>query len=107
MIRATTPTFTFTVKDQTLDLTEATNIYATLAQGEKTIITKTDDDIVLTQPRTVSVWLTQEESLSLVEGSMDVQLNWTYLDSDQNVRRAATKTKTIQVTKQLLKRVIE
>lgn len=106
MIRATTPTFTFTVKSTTLDLSEADNIYVTLAQGSRTI-TKTGEDIEFTQPRTVAVWLTQEESLSLVEGSMDVQLNWTYTDANSKVRRAATKTKTIQITKQLLKRVIE
>lgn len=106
MIRATTPTFTFTIKSDTLDLSEANNIYVTLAQGGRTV-TKTGEDIELTVPRTVSVFLTQEESLALMEGSMDVQLNWTYADSGGNARRAATKPKTISVTKQLLKRVIE
>lgn len=107
MIRATTPTFTFTIKSDTLDLTEAENIYATFLQGQNREITKTGEDLEVTQPRTVAVWLTQEESLGLVEGMMDVQLNWTYTDSDGNTRRAATIPKSIRVTKQLLKRVIE
>ena len=106
MIRATTPTFTFTIKDQTVDLSEAENIYVTLAQNSKTI-TKTGEDIEFTQPRTVEVWLTQQESLGLVEGGLEVQLNWTYEDASGNTRRAATLPKTIQVTKQLLKQVIE
>lgn len=106
MIRGTTPTFTFTIKSETLDLSEANNIYVTLAQSARTL-TKTGDDIELTVPRTVAVWLTQEESLGLVESGMEVQLNWTYTDAGGNARRAATKPKTIQVTRQLLKEVIE
>lgn len=106
MIRATTPTFTLTVKSTTLDLSEADNIYVTLAQGKKEI-TKTGEDVELTVPRTVSVWLTQEESLGLSEGCIDVQLNWTYTDANQNTRRAATVPKRIAVTTQLLKRVVE
>lgn len=106
MIRATTPTFTFTIKSETLDLSEANNIYVTLAQGGRTI-TKTGEDIELTVPRTVAVFLSQEESLGLAEGGMDLQVNWTYTDVGGNTRRAATKPKTIPVTKQLLKEVIE
>ena len=106
MIRATTPTFTFTVKSQTLDLSEAENIYVTLGQG-RVEITKTGEDVNLTPPRTVEVWLTQQESLSLREGALAVQLNWTYTDLSGNARRAATKIKIIDVTKQLLERVIQ
>ena len=106
MIRATTPTFTFTIRSETLDLSEANNIYFTLTQGGRTI-TKTGEDLEVTGQRTVSVWLTQEESLSLVEGSMKVQFNWTYSDINGNVRRAATQRITIQIDEQLLKEVIE
>ena len=108
MIRATTPTFTFTIKSDTLDLSEAANIYVSLAQGSRFYLEKTGEDIELTPPRTVAVWLTQEESLQLIEGvPLECQINWTYLDASQNVRRAATKPKNIAVTKQLLKKVIE
>lgn len=106
MIQATTPTFTFTPKSTTLDLTEARNIYVTFEQGTHKI-TKRGNDVELTPPRTVGVWLTQEESLSLVVGKMKVQLNWTYIDADGNIRRAATRKKEIQVDEQLLKEVIE
>ena len=107
MIRATTPTLTLTIKDESVNLQEADNIYVTLVQGNLEI-TKTGEDVALTPPRTVSVWLTQEESLSLADSKqMEIQVNWTYTDLDSNTRRAATKVKTISVSKQLLKRVIE
>lgn len=108
MIRGTTPTFTFTITNETVDLTAAENVYVTIKQGSKEI-TKSGEDLDV-EARVVSVFLNQEESLSLSE-TMDaeVQINWTYLDPVDNtiVRRAATKVKSIKVTKQLLKRVIE
>lgn len=108
MIRATTPTFTFTIRSDTLDLSSAANIYVSLAQGNRFYLEKTGEDIEMTPPRTVAVWLTQEESLQLIERvPLECQINWTYLDASQNVRRAATKWKNITVDKQLLKRVIE
>ncbi len=110
MIRGTTPTFTFKIrdyKDTNIDLTAANNVYVTLVQGGK-IFEKTGDDLEV-QPKEVSVFLEQEESLKLTEGTnCEVQINWTYLDGDGvTVRRAATKVKSFPITKQLLKRVIE
>lgn len=107
MIRATTPTFALTIKSETLDLTEAENIYVSFAQGKCMYLEKTGDAIELDGQRTVMVWLSQEDSLSLNEREpLEIQVNWTYLDGNSNVRRAATKPKSVQVTKQLLKRVI-
>ena len=106
MIRATTPTFTFTIRDDSLNLANAENVYVTLAQNTRTI-TKTGEDVEITEPRTVSIWLTQEESLTLQEGTADCQINWTYISLDGIRRRAATLTKSIPVSKQLLKKVIE
>ena len=111
MIRGTTPTFTFTIRPKrqtdTINLTEASHVYLTILQG-RTEIEKTEDDMEIST-NTVEVWLSQEESLQLVDGgkSCEVQINWTYLDSSDTVRRAATKVKSIPIDKQLLKRVIE
>lgn len=107
MIRGTTPTFTFTIKNQDIDLSAAQNVYVTLAQGSK-LIEKTGADLEI-ETRTVSVFLTQKESLQLLEGSnCEVQINWTYLDIDgETIRRAATKVKSIPISKQLLRREIE
>lgn len=109
MIRGTTPTFTFKIRDENLNLNEAENVYVTIAQSGKLIERSTGDTSLNVDGRTVSLWLTQEESLRLTEGvNAEVQINWTYMDSDGvTVRRAATKLKTIPITKQLLKRVIE
>lgn len=106
MIRATTPTFIFTIKSNTLDLNQADSIYVTFAQGSRKI-TKDGDDVKLEGERTVSVWLTQEESLALSEGPLECQINWTYHDAFGNDRRAATVIKQICVTKQLLRRILE
>lgn len=107
MIRATTPTFTLKIKSTTLDLSEAENIYVSLAQGNRIYLEKSGDDIEFEAPRTVKVWLTQEESLSLAEGfQLEIQINWTYVDVSGNHRRAATKIKSVLVTKQLLRRVV-
>ena len=105
MIRATTPTFIFTIKSDTLDLTQAESIYVTFSQGSKKI-TKDGEDVTIDGTKTVSVWLTQEESLALSEGEMEVQINWTYEDAYGNHRRAATVVKSICVTNQLLRRIL-
>lgn len=104
-VRATTPTFTLTVKDKNVDLTQSINVYATFEQtGTK--ITKTGNDLEV-EEQVVKCWLTQEESLSLSVGSLDVQVNWTYYDSNGNVRRGGTDTDTIMVTSQLLTEILD
>lgn len=107
MIRGTTPTFTFTIK-QDVDLTSAKNIYVTFSQGGSKLFTKTGEDLSV-DGKTVSVWLTQEESLALTDrDKAKVQINWTYVSQGSpDIRRAATKVKEIQIDEQLLKKVIE
>lgn len=103
MIRGTTPTLTLTIKNggQDLDLTQASAVYVTIRQNGK-IITKTGEDITVAA-KTVSCWLTQEESLSLRENSQaEVQLNWTYFDN----RRAATIPKIIHILRQTYPEVL-
>lgn len=105
MIRGTTPTLILTIKNNAVDLGEAENVYVTVRQGVKEITVS--EGLEIDTPRTVNVFLTQEQSLSLAEGNAEVQINWTYLDIDGvTVRRAATKLKTIPIDKQLLRRVI-
>lgn len=107
MIRGTTPTFTLNMLDETLDLRQAVNVYATFRQRE-TQLTKTDLDITVTQEaeylrNTVLVYLTQEESLKFNAGSIEVQLNWTYADGS----RACSNIVTIAVSNNLEGRVLE
>lgn len=107
MVRATTPTFTLVIQEESVDLTLARNVYVTMEQGA-TKITKTGQDVE-TETRIVKVWLNQEESLALKEGTpLALQVNWTYLDPDGvTIRRAATNVAKVNVTRQLLDEVIE
>lgn len=106
MIRATTPTFTLTISGDSVDLTEATSVYVTIAQPGN-IINLTDDALTVTE-NTISCFLTQEQALTLVDNlPAKIQVNWTFNDADEAVKRAATKVVTIQIGEQLLKRVID
>lgn len=107
-VRATTPTFTFTIKDKSVDLTQALNVYVTLEQTDTLEITKTGADLTV-ESRVVKMWLTQRESMSLKSGQMlYIQINWTYLDTDGvTVRRASTEVGTIAVTTQLLDEILD
>lgn len=101
MIIGTTPTFTLRLKKACdVDLTQVNNIYVTLKQGA-TVITKTGNDLVVTDSKTVQFSLTQAESLGFViDKSIELQVNWTY---GSPLQRAASKVITINLDKQLLK----
>lgn len=107
MVQGTTPAFTLTLKDQSINLLEADNVYATIEQGTVNI-TKTGEDVEVTQ-HGAKIYLTQRESLQLkAEKPAKVQLNWTYTDDPTGeTRRAATKAKEIDIDEQLLRKVIE
>lgn len=106
MIPATTPTFNLTIKGE-VDLHLADHIYITIRQGP-TVITIDSDHFRIAADNKLSCYLTQAQSLQLVEGSpAKIQVNWTYTTIQDEIRRAATKTATICVTEQLLRRVVE
>ena len=76
MTRGTTPTITVTVP-QSVDLTLATNVYATMKQNGFTLC-KSGDVLTLTA-HSCSFTLTQAESLRFVANTdAEIQLNWTY-----------------------------
>ena len=106
MVRATTPTLTLTINDESVDLTAARNVYVTLEQNNTTL-TKTGEELDV-DARVVKVWLSQTESLALTEGQpLNIQINWTYVDADGvTVKRAATNVAKITITRQLLDEVI-
>ena len=100
MIRGTTPTFELKITAVTVDLTQATNVYATFAQWGKTI-TKTGNDIDVTAQQ-VDVYFSQADSLSFSSGTIEVQLNWTYTDGS----RAATNIIKVVIGDNLLPEVL-
>lgn len=104
MIIGTTPTFTLTIPDkEELDLNNAENIYFTIRQGSLKI-TKSGEDIIIINEYTVQVSFTQEETLQFRYNiPAEIQLNWIYA----NGARAATKIKTIELSKNLIREVLE
>lgn len=100
MVQATTPTIIINLPDDgTVDLTQAHTIVFSLSQGPTTI-KKTITDATA---HSVSVFLSQEDTLKLNRGKAQVQLNWTY----DGKRRACTNIVDIVVTPNLLRAVIE
>lgn len=106
IIKGTTPTFRFTIKDGTIDLSLASHVYATVAQGgiKITKIIPSEDITVDEQNRPViSVYLNQEESLKLKSGVIaEAQVNWVYPDAS----RAATDPFVFEVKKNLIPYVL-
>lgn len=100
MVQATTPTFVLTLPE-TVDLSQAANIYFSLRQ-KNVLIEKTGDDLSV-DGQTVSVYLGQAETLQLVSGAAQIQLNWTYA----NGSRACSNIVSVQVSENLLKEVVE
>lgn len=104
MIRGTTPTFTLTVGDSGLDLTQASNVYVTVTQGNKRV-TKTGNDLTVSG-NVVSCWLSQTETLAFKSGqTAEIQVNWIYTEEGAT-KRAATDPKRIVVGFQLLPEVL-
>lgn len=98
MVQATTPTFVLTIADA--DLTEAEEIIFTLTFGCATL-TKTKADMTVTE-HTLSVYLTQAETLQFSRGTAQMQVNWTYA----NGSRACTNIVNVDISPNLHKAVI-
>lgn len=106
MIIGTTPTLTLKLKRTCdVDLSTASNVYVTLKQGNN-ILTKNKPQVQIVDAKTVEITLTQEESLNFsLDKKIELQLNWTYINSGVT-KRAATKIIEIMLEKQLLTQVL-
>lgn len=102
MIIGTTPTFTFKLKyNCDADLQAASGVYITFKQGSN-VLTKTGQSVSIVDSKTAVVTLTQAESFGFsLDKKLEVQMNWTYTESNI-LKRAATKVMTIELGKQLL-----
>lgn len=107
MIPYTTPSFEITIPGA--DLSSARDVYVTVTQGAVTITKSGTDLAISADGKTVSCWLTQEESLQFrSSGKASAQVNWVYIDAvDGDLRRAATNPLSVEVGTQLYKEVIE
>lgn len=95
-----TPTFTFTLPN-TVDLTQAENVYVTFRQANKEL-TKTGRDITVREHE-VDVFLSQTETLGFERGTVRAQINWTYDDGN----RGETNIVSIEWAETLLREVLE
>lgn len=78
MYRASTPTFTITLP---FSLSDVRDIICSFAQDDETILEKNMSEMVLDRPnRTITVTLSQEETLEFEEGSATYQLNVMFND---------------------------
>lgn len=78
IIRGTTPTLTFHVKDETLDLDQIVDIWITFKTkagvSPKEITFGMEDVAIDAQERTITLNLTQEDTLEFTNSNMVVQL---------------------------------
>ena len=98
--RGVTPTFTLTFTDENVDFTQANHVYVTFRN--RTVLTKEDGDLSI-EPKQISVYLTQEETLAFGEGQTSIQVKWTY----GNGARSASEVVKYSFNEQLLNRVVE
>lgn len=96
----TTPTLLLTFTEPSLDLTAATSVYVTFKTNTYSI-TKTGSALTITE-KTISIYLSQNETGSFGRGTVDIQVNW----KDANGNRFASDIVSINISQQLLNRVI-
>ena len=84
MYKGITPTFTLTLPE-TVDLDLASNVYVTFGRRGNKILEKTGGDLAI-EDNTIAVFLSQEETLALPSGEVQIQVNWTYQEQGATVR---------------------
>ena len=97
----TTPTYTLTFTEQSLDLTEAANVYVTFKSGAN-VLTKTGEALTVAAKQ-ITVHLTQQETARFAVGDVLVQANWTLPSGD----RVASEVVACKCDEQLLTKVVE
>lgn len=88
MVRGTTPTNIFSVN---VDLRNADVIYISYSQQKRVVFEKTKADILVTE-NTLTVTLTQEETLALADREVEIQIRARYLDGTAIASRIITTT---------------
>lgn len=104
MVRGTTPTYILKLPKE-IDLSIADDVYVTFSNQQfQILLTKSGSDLEIEENK-VSVFLTQEETLSMPRGEVYVQVNWLYLDGATR-KRACTKIKEVPVKRNLIDEVL-
>ena len=87
MYKGITPTFTLVLPED-IDLDLATNVYVTFGRRGKKILEKTGTALTV-DDNEINVYLSQEETLALPTGEVQIQVNLTYQEGGQTVRAAS------------------
>lgn len=104
MYKGTTPTYIFTLPED-IDLSSAESVYVTFAKSNyEVILTKQDDELEVSA-NTVSVYLTQEETLDFPRSEILIQINWTF-EEDGETKRACSEIVRDQTHRNLINEVI-
>lgn len=103
MRRGTTPTFVFQLDTPTLDLTTLTQIWVTIEDGRDEQKTWDISNVTVdNENKTISLYLTQEETLAFATGTARVQIRML----TSNGAAIATDYSTIEIHNVLKKGVI-
>lgn len=98
--KGTTPTYTLTFEDETLDFAQATDIIVTISTKTESILLElTGDDLEISN-NTISFSLTQAQTLSMPRGNLLLQVNWTYT-ADGDTKRACSNITTVSFRENL------
>ena len=103
MYRATTPTVTFNFPS-TVDMTQASDVKVTF-KSKRYNLTKDSEDLVI-DAHSVSVLLTQEETIKFALGNFEAQVNWLYNEGNI-VKRACSNIVVLTANENLLNEVWE
>lgn len=95
IIRGTTPTFIFTFTD--FDPTTAEKVVASFSNG----LDITEEDMDITS-ESISVWLSQTQTLNMPQGGVTVQFNFLFQDG----QRVATEAERIEWQNNLYEEVM-
>lgn len=99
IVRGTTPTFRLTLPS-TVDLNMVPAIYVTFCRNGITITKEINDAVI--ERNIIVVSLTQEETLKLGAGTVEIQVNWI---TARGIRTASSIV-TYEFTRQLLPEVL-
>lgn len=100
MYKGTTPTIIFTFAD--FDPTTADRIILTISADKRTPILEIDKTDMTVDSESVSIWLSQEDTLSFPVGRVFAQFNFVFADG----QRVASNIATIEWNRNLHSEVI-
>ena len=100
MYKGTTPTIIFDFPND-FDVTQASKVLVTISAKGQTLFNKSNDNLAIEEHK-VSLYLTQEETLSIPVGEVSCQINLLYADGS----RVATNITKVDWSKNLYDEVM-